>query len=212
MAARTKASDLPEYLPPALADAKPGSVKHQILKGAVQAFGELGYGATSVEAILDRASVSRRTFYRFFRSKEDVFEQLFERSVQMLLNAMSRAMQAQPDPRAKIEAAVEAYIDVHVKAGPLAHVLLLEQFRPGSALLRRRDDARQAFIELIQRERAAAGAPEADPLLLHGVIAALNQIAVRMAAEYPNGEWDTGRGKRAMLRIFRALVEPEQRA
>src|SRR5882672_5525651 len=67
------------------------SVRIRILRAATTVFGRLGYGATSVEAILAEATVSRRTFYKTFRSKDDVLRVLFENSVSMLLGAVRDA-------------------------------------------------------------------------------------------------------------------------
>jgi hypothetical protein len=39
------------------------------------------------------------------------------------------------------------------------------------------------------------------------VVAAINQIAVKMATAYPEGGWDIEHAKNAMLRILLALDE-----
>jgi hypothetical protein len=62
-----------------------------------------------------------------------------------------------------------------------------------------------AFSTLITAAIKREGRKPPDPILVHGVVAALNQIAVRMAAEYPDGDWDIARAKRAMLRVMLAL-------
>jgi AcrR family transcriptional regulator len=183
--------------------AEPARLK--ILRGAAQAFGQLGFGATSVEAILAAAGVSRRTFYKEFRSKEDVLRVLFESSVQRLLGAVREASSGAAPAHARLEASIEAYVSVHSKAGALARVLLLEQFSPDSPLAAQRDAAMNAFSALITAAITREGRRSPDPILVHGVVAALNQIAVRMAAEYPDGNWDVTRAKSAMLRVMLAL-------
>src|SRR4249920_545594 len=75
----------------AAGELKSDPVRTRILRGAARVFGERGYGASSVEAILEAAQVSRRTFYRTFRSKEDVLRTLFDNSVQMLVRAVRDA-------------------------------------------------------------------------------------------------------------------------
>lgn len=45
-----------------------------ILQGAVEAFLETGYAATSMDEVARRAGVSKRTVYRHFASKADLFE------------------------------------------------------------------------------------------------------------------------------------------
>lgn len=183
----------------------PEPVRLRILRGAAQVFGRLGFGATSVEAILAAASVSRRTFYKEFRSKEDVLRVLFESSVQRLIGAVRAASSGDTPVQARLEASIEAYVGVHSKAGALARVLLLEQFSPDSPLAAQRDSAMSAFSALITAAIKREGRKSPDPILVHGVVAALNQIAVQMAAEYPDGNWDVARAKSAMLRVMHAL-------
>jgi AcrR family transcriptional regulator len=190
-------------------DATRGRVdsERQILRGAASAFAQHGYSGTSVEAILEASGVSRRTFYRFFRSKDDVFEKLFDRSVALLLRTVREAFGTGHNGNAveRVERALDGYLGVHVNAGDLARVLLLEQFRPGSTLSLRREQAMTAFRELIRAQMKAAGQPEPDELLLHGLVAAINAIVVHMASERPAGNWDLARGKHAMRRLLLAL-------
>lgn len=180
-------------------------MRTRILRGAVQVFGKLGFGATSVEAILAAAEVSRRTFYKEFRSKEDVLRELFESSVQRLLTAVRDASNSKAPARERLAAGIEAYLTVHSNAGALARVLLLEQFSPGSPLCAQRDAAMAAFGALLTAGIEREGRRKPDPILVHGVVAAVNQIAVQMAEEYPDGNWDIARAKNAMLKIMLAL-------
>jgi AcrR family transcriptional regulator len=141
---------------PDAASSAPDPVRTRILRGAAKVFGERGYGATSVEAILDAAEVSRRTFYRTFRSKEDVLRTLFDNSVQRLLRAVRESAADRKSPRDPA-AAVDAYLRVHANAGPLARVLLLEQFSPGSPLAEQRNRAFATFSKLMTQAAATSG-------------------------------------------------------
>lgn len=183
-------------------------VRTRILRGAARVFGERGYGASSVEAILEAAQVSRRTFYRTFRSKEDVLRTLFDNSVQMLVRAV-RDTAADHRPQSDlVSAAVDAYLRVHANAGPLARVLLLEQFSPGSPLAEQRNRAFATFAKLMTQASANTGRVPSDPLLVGAVVAGINQVCVQMATDHPNGNWDLARAKRAILRILSVLELP----
>ncbi|MCY7344212.1 MAG: TetR family transcriptional regulator [Pseudonocardia sp.] len=46
-------------------------VRRDLVAAAVRLFGEQGYGDTTVDGIAAAAGVGRRTFFRYFRSKED---------------------------------------------------------------------------------------------------------------------------------------------
>ncbi|MCA9773871.1 MAG: helix-turn-helix transcriptional regulator, partial [Myxococcales bacterium] len=48
-----------------------GAMRAQILAGAADAFARKGYAPTTVEDILRAAGVSRQTFYRFFKNKDE---------------------------------------------------------------------------------------------------------------------------------------------
>src|SRR3954464_10166332 len=58
---------------PPPADGRPGAgdVRDRIPAAARDLFASQGYERTTVEAIAERAGVSRRTFFRHFRSKDD---------------------------------------------------------------------------------------------------------------------------------------------
>jgi AcrR family transcriptional regulator len=50
----------------------PGDPRRRIADAARELFAAQGYDRTTVDAIAERAGVARRTFFRYFRSKDDV--------------------------------------------------------------------------------------------------------------------------------------------
>jgi AcrR family transcriptional regulator len=50
----------------------PGDARRRIADAARELFAGQGYDRTTVDAIAERAGVARRTFFRYFRSKDDV--------------------------------------------------------------------------------------------------------------------------------------------
>lgn len=182
------------------------NVRSRILKGAADAFARTGYEATAVESILSASGVSRRTFYKYFKNKEEVFQTLFDIAVQRLAAAVRMANdEAEGTAVERMVRAVEAYITIQANAGPLARVMLVEQLAPGSPLGDRRSEAMAVFAKLIRSSARRSGLADPDPMLVNGVVAAINQICIDMAAEYADGDWDVERAKRAMLRALLAL-------
>jgi TetR/AcrR family transcriptional repressor of mexJK operon len=60
----------------------PSRSKHRdILDGALDLFLELGFDATTIEGVADRAGVSKQTVYAHFGDKETLFRELVEREV-----------------------------------------------------------------------------------------------------------------------------------
>ena len=59
--------------------AKKGETREKILNAATKVFFENGFEATSVKMILDEANVVTGSFYHFFPSKENLFENVVEK-------------------------------------------------------------------------------------------------------------------------------------
>jgi AcrR family transcriptional regulator len=62
-----------------------------ILDAAHRVFAELGYGATKVRDIVRATPLAAGTFYKYFRSKEEVFQALCEEAAQIVGPAMRDA-------------------------------------------------------------------------------------------------------------------------
>lgn len=57
---------------PSLRDRTWRAVRAEITDAAMRLFAERGFGATTVEQIAEAAGISRRSFFRYFETKEDV--------------------------------------------------------------------------------------------------------------------------------------------
>jgi AcrR family transcriptional regulator len=58
--------------PPGLREKKRVQVEHELAACALRLFATRGYDAVTVDEIADAAGVSRRTFFRYYTSKEDL--------------------------------------------------------------------------------------------------------------------------------------------
>jgi AcrR family transcriptional regulator len=56
----------------AAAGLDPASVRDRVSAAAFELFGDRGYDGTTVDHIAERSGIARRTFFRYFRSKDDV--------------------------------------------------------------------------------------------------------------------------------------------
>src|SRR5262245_58236029 len=63
---------------PPLARRKQDFVRTEIRHAALDLFAATGYDATTVEAIATRAGLSRRTFFRYYASKDDLMAQAID--------------------------------------------------------------------------------------------------------------------------------------
>jgi TetR/AcrR family transcriptional repressor of mexJK operon len=67
---------------PSKADAE--QLAHRIVDAAAELFFSLGYGATTIEAVAQRARISKRTFYHRFENKAALFSAVVHRTVERL--------------------------------------------------------------------------------------------------------------------------------
>lgn len=180
-----------------------GYGRMNILQSAADVFGKLGFSSTRVEDILDAASISRPTFYRFFRNKDDVFDALDEISHLSLLQLMRSAILSADDPIHKIERCVDAFLRWHAATGPVARVLRQEALHPDSAFAQRRASTMTRILDFFERESQRVRSEHVDPLLFVGLLAAVERIADELHSRHQQiSEADIERGKRIIMRIF----------
>jgi AcrR family transcriptional regulator len=170
--------------------ARPGAghaaqMREQILGGAQQAFAVSGYRATSVPAIAARAGVSVGLIYRYFSSKEELFLSVCQQSSEAQLNELAALLADIADPRARLRAAVDQFVNSLTDVGwgaIMVHAWAEADRNPRLRdLLVRVFDQHRGFSAMFIREAIARGEapPDADveaialgaALLLHGAIA-----------------------------------------
>src|ERR1700704_6191626 len=101
-----------------------------IVGPAVGVFTRMGFAATRVEDLLAAAGIARRTFYKYFRSKEEVLAAVYMLATGELLKAVrgagaaGGASEGTEGPVAAMRRALDVYLDYHVDNAPLLKVLV----------------------------------------------------------------------------------------
>jgi AcrR family transcriptional regulator len=102
-----------------------------VVDAAQALFLERGYGATTIEAISERADVPPATVYRLFASKHGILKALFDVSIvgddeeiPMAERPEVRALLADPDPRQQLAGFVAITVQVNARIGPLYRILV----------------------------------------------------------------------------------------
>jgi AcrR family transcriptional regulator len=102
------------------------SQRGRLMDALVGAAGELGYAETNVAEILSRASVSRKTFYELFATKDECLYAVFDEAAGHLREAVQEAYEEGVTPQERIDAAVGKLL-AWVEAEPArARVCLIE--------------------------------------------------------------------------------------
>jgi AcrR family transcriptional regulator len=153
------------------------SQRGRLLDAMVQIVTEKGYADTTVSDVVERAGVSRRTFYELFDDKEACFLASYETGVEIMLGRLRSAIRSVPraDWRARARAAVTTYMDVLAEEPNFAWALHVSIVGAGPAALARRAQMLGLFGEIWGRLHAVARAE--DPLRPELSAAALRAMA-----------------------------------
>lgn len=81
----------------------------EILAAAGRLFGQYGLRKTTMGDLVQGAGVARATLYKYFSSKEEVFEAVVEREVEDILGAVRVAVAEAGTTRAELRAAIMTY-------------------------------------------------------------------------------------------------------
>src|SRR5262249_53431209 len=126
----------------------------RMLDAMVHAVAEKGYARVVVADVIERAGVSRKTFYEQFSNKEDCFLAAYDAGGASLAAGMAEGLAPPaPDWLAGAGRAVEAYLDQMAASPAFARAFLIEALGAGPAALERRDVVQQRFaaqLEAIQ--------------------------------------------------------------
>jgi AcrR family transcriptional regulator len=86
------------------------ATRRQLVAAATSLFAERGYEATSVEAVLEEAGVSRGALYHHFEDKRALFEAVLEQVEADLAARVLAAAEESGDPRRSLQAGCVAWL------------------------------------------------------------------------------------------------------
>jgi AcrR family transcriptional regulator len=99
--------------------------RRRIAAAMLSEVAEQGYTATTVTDIAATAGLSRRTFYGFYPSKRECFEELYEEIAGALFAAMVEAAEAERAWPARVRARLAALLDLYALNPDLATFTLI---------------------------------------------------------------------------------------
>jgi AcrR family transcriptional regulator len=176
--------DIPRRLPRGThgldRDVVEASQRARLLEGVGRAVAERGYAAATIDDVVRRAGVSKKTFYEHFADKEDCFLAAYEAASEELLARVREAHAGDGDWLERTRAGIVAYLRWLAADPALARVYLVEVAAAGPRALERREALRDRYAELI-RERRPSDLPFE---ILHAVVAAVDDVVVRHIREH----------------------------
>lgn len=126
------------------------SQRDRMIRGLADAMAEKGYIGTPVADIIQRAGVSRETFYQQFDSKLDCFLAAFDVAGELLIAVLSEIVEDTADdpPGRRYERLIGAYLDLVLADPAFARLAIVEVYAAGPVAMRRREALQERVADL----------------------------------------------------------------
>jgi AcrR family transcriptional regulator len=197
---RSKERDTPRHR-------SPEAHRRRAVTAMAEAVHEQGYAGTTVEDVLSRAGMSRRTFYQLFRNREECFLATYDAALEQVMERISQAHAGNGGHEAgEVEAALAALFEFLAAEPGLARVWLVEAPSLGAAGIERHERTMKELAERLAGHRRDGSLPangraavrfEASIGAIHRVVQA--RLLDGRADELPDLAPD-------MARVVRGLV------
>jgi AcrR family transcriptional regulator len=160
------------------------ATRQRLLDAAEAVFADKGYHGTVVDDIIRASDSSKGGFYFHFPNKQAIFLALIDKLVPKLAAAIDRAIAAETDPIAQLDAALRTVLETFGRHRKLSKILLIEAVGLGHGFDEKLMRTRGRFAAMIQEHldravTAGAIAPQDTTLVSWAWFGAMNVIVVR---------------------------------
>lgn len=167
-----------------------GSVA-EILRAAASAFMLKGYAATSIDDVTDILGCTKGRIYHHFRSKVDLFFEVHNEAMAMVMSAVRDAADGVEDPLERLEAMSRAHVLVIMREIAFECVVVQglemhlhsqttpKQRKTLRGILALRDDYEAMFVEAIDEAIREGRVPQQDVrVVVKALLGALNWTTI----------------------------------
>jgi AcrR family transcriptional regulator len=165
------------------------SQRERMLVAMADATAAKGYANVAVADVIERAGVSRRSFYEQFANKEECFLSAYDAGVSGLLDAIAEAEDAAVaggGPGALLagaRAGTEVYLQLLADNPAFARTFLIEVLGAGPAALERRAAVHDRFAQRLAASYHAiadvrGGLPVPAPYVFRAAVGAIHELVI----------------------------------
>jgi AcrR family transcriptional regulator len=126
------------------------SQRDRLLKAMTVTVGRRGYRDAHITEVVDRAGVSRRTFYEQFEGKEECFAAAYGQALEQLVSVTREAFDAEEAWVDSLRAGLGALLRLLAKRPEVARVCFVEILAAGPQAAGCRDEAMRGFLPLFE--------------------------------------------------------------
>ena len=154
---------------PARGEREPNASRVELLRAAEAVFVERGYEKASVDAILERAGLSKGTFYFSFAGKEDLFLQLLDTRLDAPVRELMELTRSSPAETPTADRVSQGLAEIFSGQRPL--ILLLHEYWAAAArnphianrFRKRQQGLRAALASALSARHERTGVPMTMP-------------------------------------------------
>lgn len=172
------------------------SQRERLLEAMAEAVAEKGYARTSVADVLSLAGVSRATFYKLFKDKDDCFRAAFDAFAERLAELMASVLEGvrlagSTDPIVKLDRVVTTYLAVLQNTPALARTFLVEVYAAGPEAIAQRRESLERFIDVVaETHRGETGLLGTDPEQRFAVTAVVSAVSSMVTHAVGTGQFE----------------------
>jgi AcrR family transcriptional regulator len=164
--------------------------RERLLAAMLKAVSELGYRQANVQHVIERAGVSRPTFYEHFANKEDCFLAAFETSAARLRNDVSAAAdRAGADWRNQVRFGLETLLTFMSSEPEAAQTLVVEARAASADAVLQRDQLLGHFSTCIDR-RVRQLLPDAAVASTVTSLGIVGGVEATLYSRLNRGQWE----------------------
>jgi AcrR family transcriptional regulator len=158
--------------------------REAILDAARGAFAEGGFHQTSLDAVAERAGVSKALLYEHFSSKRELYVAMLEMHVHELVERISGAVAGAEPGEPRMRAGLEAFFGFVEERRGAWRIMFRNSDDPDVSvrLDRLRDEVAAAIVQLMSEEAAAKGLdvpnmPQTVEMIAQQLVGAMQSLA-----------------------------------
>jgi AcrR family transcriptional regulator len=153
--------------------------RERLIVAMLNAAADLGYLETNVQDVIDRAGVSRPTFYEHFSNKEDCFLAAFDTSAERLRKKVDSAARRGGDVwRDRVRFSLEALLRFASREPDTARTMVVEARAASATAVRRRVELMDDFARCLesQAHELLPGTRSHTPLTASGIVGGVESL------------------------------------
>lgn len=123
--------------------------QERILAAAIEVASTTGYVNMSVEDIISTAGLSRRTFYDYYKGKEQAFLLAYDDVSRQLMERVLTSVDLDGGFAERVRDALSAFLDFFAEHPTYADVCIVEVLAAGPAAIERRNSVMRRLADLV---------------------------------------------------------------